>query len=423
MSNRNTEKHEVPNDAQGSSAHNESLSENPTDRNLGTTGTTSIRDTTPPPKQGKLKHNGDDEENDTLVIDSDEGENMGEEEEDDEEDERIDSTPQRKKRTRRVYNGMIECNVEPIRSLLTCTLCEGLYREPYTTLKCFHTFCKSCLITAIRASYNTPQYNCCPICQTYFGRDDIVTNNALPDRVLETLIDKVLFPHLSYQDHLFECEFYHKRGIQQKENISTTSTSMKGLVTKTNSGSEAVTSKVPVVGSNEDEVTTKYRNHMKESLQQPPPRTVHLTNDKDQMIVFQLVPLLGIESVPKLPPLPFPFLKTSAQLRIEQIKKLLVMKLFPDSIQTTTDNDHRQGKRHEFEIYCHGCLLEDELTLNFISHVIWGVDSNNVKSDSNGNHSTGSTNNEKTPTLTLEYKYIINEDQENSDKNKAGTKD
>ena len=231
---------------------------------------------------------GDDADQDSIVddADSDGREDM---EEDDEGSERNENIPKRKKRTRRVYNGMIECNVEPIRALLTCTLCEGLYREPYTTLKCFHTFCKSCLITAIRASYNTPQYNCCPICQTYFGRDDIVTSNALPDRVLETLIDKVLFPHLSHQDHLLECEFYRKRNIQRKDNVTTTTATTlatTGSVTTTATGNDISASNV--VDTNRPEKTRKRKKDVKE--ERPPPNTILLNNDRDQMIAFQLVP-------------------------------------------------------------------------------------------------------------------------------------
>jgi RING-type zinc-finger len=95
---------------------------------------------------------------------------------------------------KRVSNGMIEFDVEPIKAQVVCSLCEGLYREPYTTIKCFHTFCKSCLAAALHSSWNTKNYNCCPVCDIYFGRQDNLSSIALPDRTLETLIDKVLFP-------------------------------------------------------------------------------------------------------------------------------------------------------------------------------------------------------------------------------------
>jgi Zinc finger, C3HC4 type (RING finger) len=340
-----------------------------------------------------------------------------------------------KKRSRRVYNGMIECNVEPIRTLLTCTLCEGLFREPYTTVKCFHTFCKSCLTTAIRSSYNTLQYNCCPICQTYFGRDDIVTNNALPDRVLETLIDKVLFPHLSHQDFQLECEFYTKRSIKRKENISldTSTTTTTAILpanetpkkeainainpdSTTATAANAITASVPTVAT---KITTK-RNHPITTLinnptQRPtkpyptPRRSIVLNDDNNQMITFQLVPYPCTAAVEqqrrKTPPLPnvvLPFFTTSAQIHITQIKKLLHMKLFPQQGHSSKKDTivpqqpHEQQQQHIFELYCNVCLLEDELSLNFISHVLWDTNDNDP------------TDNNRAP-LKLEYKYIYHQ--------------
>ena len=406
MSLNNDETCDLPNDPHEEIAVTGELSDAPPDRHhQGTTGTT----THPKPIASERY---DDVKGNSIDIDSDGGDNI-EEENEDEDDELEEIVPQRKKRIRRVYNGMIECNVEPIRSLLTCTLCEGLYREPYTTLKCFHTFCKSCLITAIRASYNTPQYNCCPICQTYFGRDDIVTNNALPDRVLETLIDKVLFPHLSYQDHILECEFYRKRNIPRKENISSTTQTTKGSVREKPKGHD--TTAYTNVDSNTQE---NNKNHTKEVKQQhPPPKTIILNDDKDQMITFQLVPhpVTTGPTDPQIPSLPLPFFQTSAQIRIHQIKKLLSLKLFPDSMRNSPGSDNRQPNHREthndsFDIYCNGCVLEDELSLNFIFHVIWGVDTNK-KNDSNGpSKNSKSTITERTSTLTLEYKYVAHQD-------------
>jgi hypothetical protein len=168
----------------------------------------------------------------------------------------------KKWRKRKVYNGMIECNVDPIRSLILCTLCDGLYREPYTTLKCFHTFCKSCLVTAIRSSYNTPNYNCCPICSTYFGRDDLLTNIALPDRILETLIDKVLFQHLAYQDSMLESEFYSRRGIERKDTITGTQPGIPSNVRST-------------TGSTIDSVALSPPNHQQQLQETPMSEVKH----------------------------------------------------------------------------------------------------------------------------------------------------
>jgi hypothetical protein len=362
----------------------------------------------------------DSEAGDRSEKDDDEVEEGGDEGDEDGRDDNT-STPQRKKRARRVYNGMIECNVEPVRSLLTCTLCDGLFREPYTTLKCFHTFCKSCLITAIRASYNTPQYNCCPICQTYFGRDDIVTNNALPDRVLETLIDKVLFPNLSHQDQLLESEFYHKRNIRRRENA--TITMNESVVGKTKMENNNTTA------SNVEHKSTPINGTVDEKRPRPIPKTVILSDDRDQTISFQLVPYPVREtgqSQSQLRSLNFPFFQTSAQIRMEQVKKLLVLKLFPDTVQGTdaTGIDPSHEKQNELELYCNGCLLEDELTLNFISHAIWGAGMTyHHITDNNGDDGPSDTAiiNERTTPLTLEYKYVMRQEQVGTDTNKEGT--
>ena len=239
-----------------------------------------------------------------------------------------------KRRKRKVYNGMIECNVDPIRSLIICSLCDGLYREPYTTLKCFHTFCKSCLVTAIKSTYNTPEYNCCPTCAIYFGRDDVLTNVALPDRILETIIDKVIFPDIASQDYANECEFYAQRGIERKD--ATTEQSL--------SSAAPLANLVPVKKDRTDPM-----------------------NDPKDTVSFLLLPKKLINSAkPTPPPLKFPRLTTSVQLRVEQIKKLLLMKLSSAATETKTVET-----RDDFAVYCNGCLLEEELTLRFISYAIW----------------------------------------------------
>jgi Zinc finger, C3HC4 type (RING finger) len=265
---------------------------------------------------------------------------------------------------------MIECSVDPIRSLITCSLCDGLYREPYTTLKCFHTFCKSCLVTAIKSSYNTPEYNCCPTCAMYFGRDDVLANVALPDRILETLIDKVIFPDIAYQDYVKECEFYSKRGIERKD--------------ATLAEQDPSSSATPWASS----VATKIdpNDHKKKKLlsivdTSPDSPEIRLHDPKDT-ISFLLIPKKTMDSKNSAspPPLPLPRFSTSVQLRVEQIKKLLTMKLS----QPLSANTGSTGVNHELEVYCNGCLLEEELSLRFVSYAIW-KDPNN--------------------TLTLEYDY------------------
>jgi Zinc finger, C3HC4 type (RING finger) len=57
--------------------------------------------------------------------------------------------------------GMVAFDVDTIKEYVICGLCHGVYREPYTTIKCLHTFCKSCLMIALHAS-QFKNFNMCP---------------------------------------------------------------------------------------------------------------------------------------------------------------------------------------------------------------------------------------------------------------------
>jgi Zinc finger, C3HC4 type (RING finger) len=77
-------------------------------------------------------------------------------------------------------DGMVAFDVDAIKEYVICGLCHGVYREPYTTIKCLHTFCKSCLMIALHASH-FKNFNMCPAVRflaPFFGLSNLVINPA-----------------------------------------------------------------------------------------------------------------------------------------------------------------------------------------------------------------------------------------------------
>lgn len=314
-------------------------------------------DSKPRASDGKSNDDGDDDKSNVKTHDQKE-KNIDKIEQTKKKNINLDSGP------RRVHNGMIEFDVEPIRSQVVCCLCEGLYREPYTTIKCFHTFCKSCIATALHSSWNTTNYNRCPRCDTYFGGQDVLSSIALPDRTLETLIDKVLFPDLAEADKHTEREFYRKRGIARRES-SVLVTDIQSLERQPN--------------------------------QQPKKRRLNNTSTEDDKAIFQLVPDRSVaesnvsnnaksnvvwHTAP--PPLDLPFLQTQGSIRIGQLKKYLTkklnlvnnQKLSPSRSADSQNSGISQPNKlrnddTELEILCNSVPLGNELSVTFVSRTVW----------------------------------------------------
>jgi hypothetical protein len=96
---------------------------------------------------------------------------------------------------------------------LVCELCMGYFRDPTRITSCLHVFCKSCLLLALeRAGHQ------CPTCQLYLGRL-VDTNEApfKPDRLLQHVMDKILFPEIAIADEKAEADFYAGLDIQLKK--------------------------------------------------------------------------------------------------------------------------------------------------------------------------------------------------------------
>lgn len=48
---------------------------------------------------------------------------------------------------------------------ITCPICGGIFKDPKTIPSCLHTFCKECLQESIKASKETANIACCPLCR------------------------------------------------------------------------------------------------------------------------------------------------------------------------------------------------------------------------------------------------------------------
>jgi len=247
---------------------------------------------------------------------------------------------------------LLEFDGESIKDQVVCRLCEGLYREPWTTIKCRHTFCKSCLGAALYSGLNC----CCPTCDTYLGRFEELSSVALPDRVLETLIDKVLFPDLAAIDQDAEDNFYRKRvGIPPKQPEEYDEQQLQRL--------------------------QKSKKQRTEDFDDPTQRPA-----SDNLVTFQLIPE-NSNGRTSLQPLDLPFLRTKGTIRMGQIKKYLKQKMKRNDGTTTSEHEAAAllvGMHHpenepvpnesadpELEILCLGNELRNELSVTFVQRTVW----------------------------------------------------
>jgi hypothetical protein len=60
---------------------------------------------------------------------------------------------------------LIDNNTHKLINILSCPLCKGIFRDPYTINECMHTFCKVCIYNYI-STKETPD---CPTCTITLG--------------------------------------------------------------------------------------------------------------------------------------------------------------------------------------------------------------------------------------------------------------
>jgi hypothetical protein len=338
-----------------------------------------------------------------------------------------------------VSPGIVEFSLESIREQLTCRLCEGCFREPYTLTKCLHTFCKSCFYLAFaRTNYE------CPTCHQYLGQN--LQKCALADRVLQNLIDKVIFPEMAQLDRLNEEAFYEKLGLgrkpagfdsyskvplQQQSHAASVQVKRKE---KTSDASEGASLGASVKKSKRNQPSTAT---LTDDRKQPPPSNPRSLNE----VVFRLLPnddaagRGGGDATVAVPALQNPYIKTSGSLRIGQLKKYLCQQLnlhptATSAASTATDAAPAAAGRalssssmamaatmtpadqtEILEVLCHGVPLGNELSVQFVQRAVWFAPSTNTtcggeRGEVGAPRSGGGTEADSDDVLTLTYRML-----------------
>jgi Zinc finger, C3HC4 type (RING finger) len=278
--------------------------------------------------------------------------------------------------TNGVGRRMVEFDVEAIREQVTCRLCRGLYREPYTTLKCFHTFCKSCLATALHSSKfsNSESFNACPQCQLYLGRHADPASVALPDRTLESLLDKVLFPQLARDDDLAEQLFYRQLRIERKE--------LPGELLLQRQQQQQQQQQADSPRTAPESQRKRPRFNAQEAWEQS-----HAVRVTTTTVLFQLV-CTSQETTTTTHTLKLPFLKTEGSVRVEQLKRYIIQKLNLEANSSSSSRKH-------VVMQCHSVVLPDTMTVAQIEDSIWEKYSSNQNTIMQLSYTLGSTSTDK----------------------------
>ncbi|KAL7692392.1 putative E3 ubiquitin-protein ligase/polycomb group RING finger protein [Plasmopara halstedii] len=207
-----------------------------------------------------------------------------------------------------------------INEFFVCKLCNGYFRDPYTSKECLHTFCYGC----IRGYYlYNPKSNSCSVCKMSLGAKPLA--QFLPDPAMKELADKLL-PDFHAKEEAEEQMYYKKFGIKRKQ---------PDTPTETQSGSMTIC----------------------RSLGPSP----------GNMISFELYPQRGTD-IPlflSLSKLEAPYMHTQSLLKIMYLRKYLAKKL-------------KVAKPEEIEILCKGTVVGPEYSLEFIRRTRWKEEKTNM---------------------------------------------
>lgn len=94
----------------------------------------------------------------------------------------------------KLYDDVIKIDTQKLVSYLTCFLCKGIFRTPYTINECMHTFCKSCIYKHFFKNTNSDS---CPECGIKLGGRPIDT--LIFDNSINVLVE-TLFPEFNELD-------------------------------------------------------------------------------------------------------------------------------------------------------------------------------------------------------------------------------
>ncbi len=107
---------------------------------------------------------------------------------------------------------MLKLSVKDLNPFLTCTLCNGYFREAHTIPECMHRFCKTCIMRHF-AEKNLRGTISCPTCNLKLGT--FTSNKIIYDRNLQSIIDEIL-PQFAADEKLAEQNYYIEKGLKRK---------------------------------------------------------------------------------------------------------------------------------------------------------------------------------------------------------------
>lgn len=247
---------------------------------------------------------------------------------DDDDDSSVSNTYEK---PRIINSRMVEFSLGPVNPHVTCRLCEGYFRDPITITECLHTFCKSCLYYAFSAGFRK-----CPTCDIELGGDPF--RLTLPDRILEQLVDKVLFQETYKNDRDLEHAFYAEKGIQMKPEFY------------------------------EKEQQQERERKRKTENNDVSDENEEMSDTDDELIDFIMKPHQGVEEDIdddgpnlKMPPMEKDILTTSPKIKIFNLKRFVLSRLKLECSSEVVGID----------ILCNDIIVGNELSLNFINRTIW----------------------------------------------------
>lgn len=235
-----------------------------------------------------------------------------------------------------------------ISPLLTCRICSGLFRDAHTITECLHTFCKSCLLKEFVAGKRR-----CPHCNTDLKPNPVAF--ILHDRTLQSLVDK-LHPEVVEADRERETAFYEARGIKRKPEFAAAT----GAQTRsTAAASASANGRAPAAAAAAASASSSSSSRPDGGSAKRQRTDKAAGRSPDEEMNFRLAPLPPrADAEEALPSLGKPFLKTSATLKVAQLKKYLFKKL---GLADPTD----------VVVLCKGAPLGPEMTLRTIKGGHW----------------------------------------------------
>eukprot|EP00730_Choanoeca_flexa_P015752 TRINITY_DN7303_c0_g1_i1.p1 TRINITY_DN7303_c0_g1~~TRINITY_DN7303_c0_g1_i1.p1 ORF type:complete len:263 (+),score=55.81 TRINITY_DN7303_c0_g1_i1:111-899(+) len=196
--------------------------------------------------------------------------------------------------------------LQSINAQIACSLCAGYLVSATTISECLHTFCKSCIVKHFRRTRH------CPVCNLLVHETNPL-ETLRPDRNLQAIVYKIV-PHVQQAEEQAQREF---------------------------------------LGITEEASPTKPDDNGE-------PLAKRLVPDPDDQLGFQLIPYTDPDKpdASALEPMELPYIRTSSQVTIQHLKKLLALKL-------------KNVKAVDVDVLCHGEVLGQEFTLEFVVKTRW----------------------------------------------------